>query len=129
MYKSVLIAIQPYWVFLIIARLMGWNNPQNKTVEVRKDFPKDPAWNKKAHIYCSKNKQSFNRIPKQYQPLMAKFLGKIVGEFVCDKVEKYDYFIDKPLSKIIKCLYIHYLTCNEFEINCLSAKDLESYLG
>ncbi len=39
--KSVLISIQPYWVFLIIARLMGWNIPQEKTVEVRKDYPKD----------------------------------------------------------------------------------------
>ncbi len=37
--KSVLISIQPYWVFLIIARLMGWNIPQEKTVEVRKDYP------------------------------------------------------------------------------------------
>jgi len=36
--KSVLISIQPYWVFLIIARLMGWNIPQEKTVEVRKDY-------------------------------------------------------------------------------------------
>ncbi len=85
--KSVLISIQPYYVFLIIARLMGWNIPQDKTVEVRKDFPKDSAWNKVTHIYCSKSKKSFNKIPKEYQPLMAKMLGKVVGGFVCDKVE------------------------------------------
>ena len=83
--KSVLIAIQPYWVFLIIAKIMGWEINQEKTVEVRKTFPKDLDWNKKAIIYCSKNKQSFNRIPKKYQPLMEKFLGKVIGKFVCDR--------------------------------------------
>lgn len=84
--KSVLISIQPYWVFLIIARIIGWNIPQEKTVEVRKDCPKDPAWNKRVLIYCSKNRKSFNRIPKQYQPFMEKLLGKVVGEFVCDMI-------------------------------------------
>ena len=73
MNKSVLISIQPYRAFLIIARIMGWNIPQDKTVEVRKDFPKDSAWNKRVHIYCSKNRKSFNRIPKQYRHLMEKF--------------------------------------------------------
>ncbi len=92
--KSVLISIQPYWVFLIIARLMGWNIPQEKTVEVRKDYPKDRAWNKAVHIYCSKNRKSFNRIPKQYQPFMEKFLGKVMGEFVCDEITKLNYDTD-----------------------------------
>lgn len=86
--KSVLISIQPYYVFLIIARLMGWNIPQEKTVEVRKGFPKDPTWNKTVHIYCGKNRKSFNRIPAKYQPLMEKFLGKVIGEFVCDDIRK-----------------------------------------
>ncbi|HRF69875.1 MAG TPA: hypothetical protein PKV66_00430 [Candidatus Pelethenecus sp.] len=88
MNKAVMASIQPYYVFLIIARLMGWNIPQDKKVEVRKDFPKDKAWNKKAHIYCSKNKKSFNRIPKEYQPLMRPFLGKVIGEFVCDYIDE-----------------------------------------
>lgn len=92
--KSVLISIQPYWVFLIIARLMGWDIPQEKTIEVRKDFPKDPAWNKRVHIYCSKNRKSFNRIPKQYQPFMEKFLGRVVGEFVCDAITTLNYNTD-----------------------------------
>lgn len=87
--KSVLISIQPYWVFLIIAKIMGWEIDQEKTVEVRKNFPKDLNWNKKAIIYCSKNKQSFNRIPKKYQSLMEKFLGKVIGKFVCDRKDEY----------------------------------------
>lgn len=96
--KSVLISIQPYYVFLIIARLMGWDIPQKKTIEIRKDYPKDSAWNKVGHIYCSKNKKSFNRIPKEYQPLMAKFLGKVIGEFVCDRFDKYEseFWNDTP---------------------------------
>lgn len=97
--KSVLISIQPYWVFLIIAPLIGWNIPQEKTVEVRKDFPKASDWNKVAHIYCSKNRKSFNRIPKEYQPLMEKFLGKVIGEFVCDGiVQLFENFYDLQRS-------------------------------
>ncbi len=84
--KSVLISIQPYWVFLIIANKMGWNIDKEKTVEVRKNYPKDENWDKVVKIYCGKDKKSFNRIPKEYQPLMERFLGKIIGEFVCDRV-------------------------------------------
>lgn len=86
MKKSVLIAIQPYWVFLIIAKTMGWDVKEEKTVEVRKNFPKDESWDKTVKIYCSKDKKSFNRIPKEYQPAMKQFLGKVVGEFVCDDI-------------------------------------------
>ncbi len=86
--KSVLISIQPYWVFLIIAKKMGWNIDNEKTVEVRKNYPKDENWDKVAKIYCSKDKKSFAKIPKEYQPFMEKFLGKVVGEFVCKKIDR-----------------------------------------
>lgn len=89
--KSVLISIQPYWVFLIIAKSMGWSVEKEKTVEVRKNFPKDEDWDRTAYIYCSKDKKSFNRIPKEYQPEMAKFLGKVVGVFVCDEIISAEY--------------------------------------
>lgn len=89
--KSVLTSIQPYWVFLIIAKAMGWNYPQEKTVEVRKTFPKDENWNRVVEIYCTKDKKSFNRIPKEYQPLMKELLGKVVGEFVCDSIITIQY--------------------------------------
>lgn len=84
--KSVLISIQPYWVFLIIAKIMGWNIGKEKTVDVRKNYPKDENWNKVAKVYCSKDKKSFSKIPKEYQHLMERLLGKVIGEFVCDKV-------------------------------------------
>lgn len=113
MNKSVLISIQPYWVFLIIARLMGWNIPQEKTVEVRKDFPEASDWNKRVHIYCSKNRKSFNRIPKEYQPLMEKLLGKVIGSFVCDKVERFT---------------VGSLRCDDIErMACLSYSEMLDY--
>lgn len=155
--KSVLISIQPYWVFLIIARIMGWNIPQEKTVEVRKDFPKDPAWNKVAHIYCSKNKKSFNRIPKEYQPFIAKLLGKVIGEFVCDRIEEYncefwgsdDYMSPLHAMEQIRILdYVDedapdwkeycYVTGNEVENpddcklcreSCLTYSEIRKYIG
>lgn len=86
MKNSVLISIKPYWVFLIITKTMGWNIDKEKTVEVRKTCPKDNKWNKIGKIYCTKDKQSFNYIPKKYQPFMEKFLGKVIGEFICDYI-------------------------------------------
>lgn len=87
--KAVLMSIQPYWVFLIIAKIMGWTIDEEKTIEVRKSFPKDRDWNKEVHIYCSKDKKSLGKIPKEYQPLMEKFLGKVIGEFICDRIDSY----------------------------------------
>ena len=122
MNKSVLISIQPYRAFLIIARIMGWNIPQHKTVEVRKDFPKDSAWNKRVHIYCSKNRKSFNRIPKHYRHLMEKFLGRVIGEFICDKFNNRYFYIDTdgtPISNIYK----------DFEqASCLKRKEIINYI-
>lgn len=86
--KSVIISIKPYWVFLIIAKTMGWNIVKEKTVEVRKTCPKDDEWNKIGKIYCTKDKQSYNCIPKEYQPFMQKFLGKVIGEFVCNEITR-----------------------------------------
>lgn len=122
--KSVLISIQPYWVFLIIARLMGWNIPQEKTVEVRKDFPKDKAWNKRVHIYCSKNRKSFNRIPKWYQPLMENLLGKVIGEFVCDSISIL------PAIFITKNVYGASENAQRFASeSCLTQQELIAYCG
>lgn len=155
--KSVLISIQPYYVFLIIARLMGWNIPQEKTIEVRKDFPKDSAWNKRAYIYCSKNRKSFNRIPKQYQSFMEKLLGKVIGEFACDRIEEYncefwgsdDYMSPLHAMEQIRILdYVDeddpdwkeycYVTGNEVENpdecklcreSCLTYSEIRKYIG
>ncbi len=87
--KNILISIKPYYVFLIIAHSMGWDIPNPKTIEVRKSCPKDKQWDHKVLIYCTKDKESFHQIPKQYQPAMKAFLGRVIGEFVCDEIEEF----------------------------------------
>ena len=86
--KSVMLSIKPYWLFLIIAKTMGWKTDKEKTVEVRKSYPKNKDWNKTVILYCTKDKISFNLIPKEYQPLMERFLGKIAGVFVCNEIKE-----------------------------------------
>ena len=131
MSKSVMSSIQPYYVFLIIAKKMGWDIPQEKRIEVRKDYPKDTAWNKTVHIYCSKNRKSFKRIPKEYQPLMKKFLGKVIGEFVCDKVDEYNF--NSNLTKFNNWglpigTYSSYLIFeDDYNAMCLTYEEVKAY--
>lgn len=117
MSKAVLISIQPYYVFLIIAKAMGWDIPQEKTIEVRKTIPKDKNWDRKTIIYCCKNKNSFAKIPKEYQPLMERFLGKVIGEFVCDTIITDRTFGHDPMFKALSCMsdaeIASYCTANE----------------
>ena len=104
---------------------MGWNIPQEKTIEIRKDYPKASDWNRLVHIYCSKNRKSFNRIPKEYQSLMEKLLGKVIGSFVCDRIEKLRYNCDEYGHEWHEWNdeYVDYANM------CLSEKELEDYLG
>lgn len=85
--KTVLLSTKPYWIFLIIAKTMGWKTDRQKTVEIRKSFPKNKYWDKTVILYCTKDKNSFNQIPKEYQPIMKRLLGKVIGEFVCDEID------------------------------------------
>lgn len=119
MSKAVLMSIQPYWVFLIIANKMGWHIFNEKTAEVRKSRPKDENWNKVVKIYCSKDKKSFSKIPKEYQPLMKQFLGKVIGEFVCDYIEDFNEF-----EYDMDALYRH------IKLNaCIDYDEIYKYLG
>lgn len=71
--KSILLSIKPQWVEKI---LNG-----KKTIEVRKQFPKDyVGW---VYIYCTKDKKYANLINR------GGFLtGMVVARFWCDKVEE-----------------------------------------
>lgn len=122
--KSVLISIQPYWVFLIIAKAMGWKIDKEKTIEVRKNFPRAEDWNKLVEIYCSKDKKSFNQIPKEYQPLMQKFLSKVVGRWVCNYIEEYKFNLIELTAYGSKDFTI---TQNSLKKTCLSKQDLINY--
>ena len=121
--KAVLMSIKPYWVFLIISKAMGWSIGEEKTIEVRKSYPKDANWDKVVKIYCSKDKKSFAKIPKEYQPLMQQFLGKVIGEFVCDEIDTYDDDTIHAFSTE------DYSKWNDFDLynSCIHPEDLEHY--
>ena len=72
--KAVLISIQPMWCELIASG--------KKTVEVRKSRPKleTPF---KCYIYCTNWKEN-----TYWKNHYKGKLGKVIGEFVCDKVTK-----------------------------------------
>ena len=122
--KSVLISIQPYWVFLIIAKLMGWEIDKNKIIEVRKNFPKAEDWNKLVKIYCSKDKNSFNLISKAYQPLMQKFLGKVIGEFVCDSIICSQAYFDSQGKNHLTNIFEE-----DIKRTCLTEYELWNYIA
>ena len=71
--KSILLSIRPEWV----AKILN----EEKTIEVRKRFPKDyVGW---VYIYCTKDKKYANLINR------GGFLtGMVVARFWCDKVEE-----------------------------------------
>lgn len=117
--KGVMASIKPYYVFLIIAKAMGWNIEKEKTVEVRKSYPKANDWNKTVKMYCSKDKKSFAMIPKKYQPLMQQFLGKVIGEFMCNKI---DYWQNHYKTDVMHI-------ADMSSLSCVSIDDLLDYLG
>ena len=84
--KSVLISIRPQWVEKIASG--------KKTIEVRKTAPKEVPF--KAYIYCSKAKSRW--LLRDYEGAYKNSKGEIVcpqqhiiGEFICDKVDKYTF--------------------------------------
>lgn len=93
-------------------------------MEVRKNFPRVQDWDKKSLIYCSRNRRSFNRIPKEYQPLMAPLFGKVIGEFVCDEI--YEYPFDwATFTAYGKETFI--IDENELKLICLSRDEFNHY--
>lgn len=106
MSKSILMSIQPKWVCEI---LNG-----NKTIEVRKKFPKGfVGW---VYIYCSKDNKrdlyfdeqfddAYFKNPKDHQTAyefsleMKPLNGKVVARFWCDKVEEHRPFFHWCIEK------------------------------
>ena len=96
MSKSILISIQPQWV----AKILNGE----KTIEVRKKFPKDyVGW---VYIYCTKGKETYLYGDKSvYEGKRESFWcqrilgngivpmlnGKVVARFWCDKVEHFEF--------------------------------------
>lgn len=114
--KSVLISIQPKWVEKIA---IG-----QKTIEVRKSKPKleTPF---KCYIYQTKSKD--NAIYKQYKVNDMRS-GKVIGEFVCDRIDTYlyDQEFDESMGVYLNN-YGYDITSHELGQTCLSYKEFEKY--
>ena len=96
--KSILLSIKPKYVELIASG--------QKTIEVRKTAPKEVPF--KAYIYCCKAKPY---LYKEANPPFELFLdselykgkgyddrlfsGKVIGEFLCDRVERLEEHIEQ----------------------------------
>lgn len=120
--KSILLSIRPEWV----AKILNGE----KTIEVRKQFPKDYiGW---VYIYCtkdSKTKLSSNSFRyyvvdnKDYKNYLGNWNGKVLARFWCDKVEEIRiengcfYNTDTNLEYAI------------LEKSCLSLEEIGDYLG
>lgn len=86
--KAVMISIKPKWVEKIMSG--------EKTIEVRKTAPKieTPF---KCYIYCTKDRK--NPLPIEHGKVLKRVsfwenteaygFGKVIGEFVCDKITKH----------------------------------------
>ena len=134
MSKAVLISIQPKWCEMIASG--------RKTIEVRKTKPKlkTPF---KCYIYCTKesykgkylhtsnqhgkllfwhnpNDTTITVQPEEYDYTAYTCSGKVVGEFVCDKIFPISVYYDNPNCK---------LALKEFPYVCLTDKQIIDYLG
>lgn len=100
--KSVLISIKPKWCEKIARG--------EKTIEVRKTAPKEMPF--KTYIYCTYGNDKEN--------YMLGRRGKIIGEFVCDKILEIEVF----KSGTIKNYWFYNL-----DKSCLSLDEMGAYIG
>ena len=83
--KSILLSIKPKYVELIARG--------EKTIEVRKTAPKEVPF--KAYIYCTKEKKQDDIIWAGIFGDRGKWNGRVIGEFICDNVERFEEHIEK----------------------------------
>lgn len=109
MSKAVLISIQPKWCELIASG--------RKTIKVQKTKPKIPT-PFKCYIYETKAIYKPSGSPCLFQGI-----GKVIGEFVCYRIDTYD---DDTIHSFS---HEDYCSWNDFELNrsCIHPEDFESY--
>lgn len=125
---SVLLSIDPYYSHKILIR--------EKLIEVRKNKPNiDTPF--KCYIYCTKGKLALLRDDKdeserykfEHYPLVNFHVqcgrtllnGKVIGEFVCDKITTYPY---EQLND-----GEHIMPFGDLEKTCLDGFEIYNYLG
>jgi predicted transcriptional regulator len=114
MAKAVLISIRPEWVEKIVRN--------EKTVEVRKTRPKlDTPF--KCYIYCTQGNDA-RRLRGSW--------GKVIGEFVCDKITWLTHIGFSGLPGIRLAAVKNGRTIDasfDFSESCLTTPQIEKYLG
>ena len=118
--KAVMISIQPKWIEKIANG--------EKTIEVRKTRPKEET-PFKCYIYCTKGENLWltqNGVKSKTELAGYLLNGKVIGEFVCDKI--YDLFpfsmgtgielFDAPISLEKFC-----------KESCLTEQEICDYIG
>lgn len=91
--KAVLISTQPKWCEKICRKIGEQNGipVYLKPVEVRKSAPKEVPF--KAYLYCTNGRfdiTDIDDLTSDSVRVVSEGRGKVIGEFVCDRVEKYE---------------------------------------
>lgn len=110
--KAILMSIQPKWCELIASG--------KKTVEIRKTAPKDTPF--KVYMYCTKDGYMYRcRFDENRLAIPELWNGKVIGEFVCDKVEECipDY---NPVTQ-----EFFYNEWEDSEATCLTSEEQSKY--
>lgn len=128
--KSVLISIRPQWVEKIANG--------EKTIEVRKSAPKEVPF--KCYIYesrngghrckrCNEKDSCYSYAPKNVGCYNGS--GKVIGEFICDKVDEYNFhnglteFNSMGLPSRIYGSYL--IFADDYKSMCLSYDEVKNY--
>lgn len=118
--KAVLLSIHPKYCELIAN--------SEKTVEVRKTKPKIPT-PFRCYMYCTKPKyphEDFIFVGAGTENARAFYGGgKVIGEFVCDNIDRYTDEVVNSSSLENFCGW------NDFDLNraCIHPDDIEEYAG
>lgn len=127
--KAILMSIKPKWV----AKILNGE----KTIEIRKKFPKDyVGW---VYIYCTKSKPYITGIYNHENKIVYGDIGnkrhningKVVARFWCDKVEEIKelYEQGETMYDWNEYLKVSSMTYKEFlDKSCLSERELHDYL-
>lgn len=96
--KSVLISTKPKWCEKICRKIGEQNGipVYLKPVEVRKSAPKEVPFT--AYLYCTNSRfdiTDIDDLTSESVRVVSEGRGKAIGEFICDKVIKYEEHIEQ----------------------------------
>lgn len=144
---DILMSIRPEWVEKICEKIAEQDGKPvyKKRIEVRKTKPSKelPV---RVFIYCTKHKERLIEVVKkgddigwgctykEDKPLFIKTfadsamlgssgIGKVIGEFICDKVLEWNYLPDH----IEENGYEYYIECKDGHATCLTYDEIENY--